>query len=384
MERFRWQLKIAFKSLIRRKNRTFLMFLSLTLASGLATTFFSFSTGARLGLGKELRAYGANLVISPLSREAGSAGLVLGQVFSADFLEVKKLKNFLQEQPEVKEANFQLQIRGDYQKQPLLFLGLEKKALLNASRFWRIRGRLPEEKNEVLAGSQLAKNAGIEPGVEMKVKLNKREIKIKVTGLLESGGLEDRALVLDFSTLSSLAKAKGKASQVLVRIEPTSKVEQVKEKIARAFSELQVSTLQQVIKREENIVKKVERLLLLTTAFVLLATSISIANTTSTTIVERWREIGLLKSLGSSSWLVLSLFLLEAFSLAFLAALSGFLIGWILTELFALSVFSLLVPFIWWSLPASLLVSFLIVFLSSIWPLRLVFKIDPALVLKGQ
>lgn len=384
MEKVRWQFKIALKSVARRKSRTILMVISLTLASGLSTALFGFPAGARLGLGKELRAYGANLVISPLSQEAGSARLAFTQTFYSDFLEAGKLKNFLKQLPEVKEASSRLQVIGNYQKQSFLFLGIERNALLSAAKFWRIEGKLPGEKEEVLVGSQLAKKFGFKPGQELVFELNKKRVGLKVAGLLESGGPEDNALTLDFKSLSFLVGADGKASQVLVRVEPPAKAEIVSEKIKSAFPELQAHTLQQVVKREENIVKKVERLLLLTTAFVLLATSVSIASTTSTTVMERSSEVGLLKSLGGSSWLILTLFLLEAFSLAFFASLTGFLTGWLLIELFALSVFSLLVPFVWWSLPASLLISFLIVFLSSIWPLRLIFQIEPALVLKGQ
>lgn len=384
MERLSWLLKMAFKSLVRRKSRTFLVLISLTLASALATVFFSFPVGARLGLGRELRAYGANLVIAPLTQETGSAGLSLGQVSESSFLKVTELKDYLKEQSEVKEVNFQLQARGYYRKTPLVFLGMERRAFQTASRFWKIEGRLPLREGEALAGTQLRKKFGWNPGQKPDFELRGKIFNLKIVGVAESGGFEDNTLMIERENLSLLAGKKDSASKVLVRVEPASKISSFEKKLKERFPELKVSTFQQVIKREESIINKVEKLLFLATIFVLIATSISIANTTSTTVVERWREIGLLKSLGSSNWVILEIFLLEAFSLAFLAAFAGFLLGWFLTQAFALSVFSLLVPFVWLSAPASFLISFFIVFASSIWPLRLIFQVEPALVLKGQ
>ncbi len=383
MERVKWLLKIALKSLIRRKSRTILVVVSLTLASALATVFFSFPAGARLGLGKEMKAYGANVIISPLAQEAGSAGLSLGQVSDSSFLDARKLKKYFQKRSEVKEASFQLLAKAYYQEQILTFVGLEKKSFQNASRFWRIKGRLPLNEEEALAGSQVAKKFRWKTGQRLSFELEKKKLSVKITGIAESGGFEDNALMLNQESLSSLIGMKDKASQVLLRVEPAAKIGHFEKKLIENFPELKVRTLQQVVKREENIVSKVEKLLFLATVFVLVATSISIANTTSTTVVERWREIGLLKALGSSNWFVLGFFLLEASVSAFLAALVGFLLGWVLTEFFALSVFSILVPFVWWSMPASFFISFLINFASSIWPLRLIFQIEPALVLKG-
>lgn len=384
MERIGWLLKMVYKSLARRKSRTFLVVISLTLASALVTVFFSFTTGARLGLGKELRAYGANVIVSPLTKKTGSAGLSLGQISDSGFFDSEELEKYLERQPEVKEAKFQLLVKAYYQKQPLTFLGMEKKAFQGASRFWKIEGRLPLRGKEALVGSQLAKKFSWEIGKQLNFELEKKKFNLKVVGIAESGVFEDETLMLNQESLAFLMGAKGKASQVLLRVEPAAKISFFEKKLEESFPSLEVRTLQQVVKREKNIVSKVEKLLFLAAVFVLIATSISVANTTSVTVVERWREIGLLKALGGSNWFVLGFFLLEASASAFLAGAIGLLLGWFLTEVFAFSVFSVLVPFIWWSMPASFFVCLLINFTSSIWPLRLIFQIEPALVLKGQ
>ncbi len=383
MKKVNWLIRLAFSSLKQRKSRTLLVILSLTLASALTTALYSFSLGARLGLGKELRAYGANLVISSLTQEAGASGLPFGQATEKNFFERNNLERFLLTRPEVKDLNFQLITEGIYQNQAVPLVGVEDKAASRIMNFWRIEGFWPRKKGEVLAGRRLAEKIGLKKGQLWKLKIGIKQIEFKVAGLVESGGAEDSSVVLSLAELESLADLKGKASYALVRVEPPAKAKDLKAQAEKEFPGVEVKTLEQAIKREEYLVIKVEHLLFLATAFVLLATSISVSTTTSTTVLERWKEVGLLKSLGASNWLVAGVFILESLVVSLLAGLAGFLGGWFLTQLFSRSVFALWVPFIWWTLPAAFLTCLLIVTLSFFWPLRLIVKIEPALVLKG-
>lgn len=74
-------------------------------------------------------------------------------------------------------------------------------------------------------------------------------------------------------------------------------------------------------------------------AIALLVAAIGIANTMAMAILERTREIGLMKAVGATNRHVLSVFLGEAAGIGFLGGLGGVVIGWLLGQV--LNVFAL-------------------------------------------
>jgi putative ABC transport system permease protein len=64
-------------------------------------------------------------------------------------------------------------------------------------------------------------------------------------------------------------------------------------------------------------------------AIALLVAAIGIANTMAMSILERTREIGLMKAVGATNRDVLAIFLGEAAGIGFLGGLGGVIIGWL-------------------------------------------------------
>ncbi|BCG48666.1 hypothetical protein GEOBRER4_n3560 [Citrifermentans bremense] len=88
-----------------------------------------------------------------------------------------------------------------------------------------------------------------------------------------------------------------------------------------------VKELRQVGRTSEELLAKVQLLVLLVTAVVVICAGSSVAGTMSTTVLERGKEIGLVKAMGGTRWHLLRVFSAEALLLVLAAGVSGYLLG---------------------------------------------------------
>lgn len=116
----------------------------------------------------------------------------------------------------------------------------------------------------------------------------------------------------------------------------------------------------------------------------LLVAGILIMNITLISVSQRTTEIGLLKALGASEKIVLTLFLLEAGMLAIMGAVLGVILGVIL--LFSAHLNWPLLPFQIpiWSLGSSVSVAILVALLFAWLPARRASRLDPVVALRGS
>jgi putative ABC transport system permease protein len=104
----------------------------------------------------------------------------------------------------------------------------------------------------------------------------------------------------------------------------------------------------------------------------------------ATTIMERSREIGLVKALGAADWEVYLLFLSESAVVGVVGGLLGCAAGAGLSQIIGLSVFGSTVAFNPIVIPVNLFISVMIALAGSLMPSRLITRLYPAEVLHGR
>jgi putative ABC transport system permease protein len=298
-----WFIHFLRRSLGQRKGRVAVASASVMLAAGVVVAAMGVSLGIGDKLGDELKAYGANVIVTPVRER---------------FLE-QNVVDVVRAQQGVDDATGQLYAAASVQGAEVEIIGLDMQGI--KGRGWKLQGEWPEE-GEVLAGSDIGQALSLAPGGTVSLAWSE----MPVSGLIERGGPEDSSLMLHLADAQRLTSNEGKISSVLVRAS-TDNIEATVAALTGMLPDVQVKTLRQVARAEESFLGKIELLMLLVTLVVLIASSICVSSTMSATVLERLEEIGLMKAIGGTKREIRRFFLAEGVFIGVVGGLLGYALG---------------------------------------------------------
>jgi len=124
--------------------------------------------------------------------------------------------------------------------------------------------------------------------------------------------------------------------------------------------------------------------MLMVTAVALMASALGVLTTMTASVIERRKEIGLMKAVGAGRRQVMMLFLAEATIIGALGALAGFAVGFVLSQAIGQGVFETSIGLHWSVLPAVMGIGIAVAVLASLLPVRRAVGVEPAIVLRGE
>ena len=142
--------------------------------------------------------------------------------------------------------------------------------------------------------------------------------------------------------------------------------------------------VKRVTQSESTVLTKLQALVFLVTAVVLVLTMICVATTMTAVVAERRKEIGLRKALGASDSGIIREFMGEGLLLGALGGIAGTVLGFLFARLISMSVFGSSITFRLSLLPITIIISVGVTGIACLLPVRSAIDIDPALVLKGE
>jgi ABC-type antimicrobial peptide transport system permease subunit len=312
---------MVFRNLFRRKGRTILTLIGISIGVAAIVALGAVGQGLRAGFGAMTRGSQADLVLTQANAYTALMSAVDEGI--ADEIgawgEIASAEGFLFTNV-VLDGSTYLYVFG-YEPDGFAirhFRIVEGQGLAGAR---GIRGK------PLILGKRASESLRLQVGDSLRLTGGT----FRVVGIFETGsGLEDRAAVVPLAEAQTLAHQPHLASMIYVKLRDPDLLERVRARIERRFPDLAVSTTSGFADQEQ-IVQVVEGMAAAVAALAVLIGGVGMTNTLFMSVFERTREIGLLRALGWRRRRVLALILSESLVLALIGGAGGVGLGVLVT-----------------------------------------------------
>jgi putative ABC transport system permease protein len=359
--------RLVLESIRRRLRSRLAALASIGLGAGAASGLVMILLGVGDRVSEEFRRLEANIEIVPREKE----------LHESDLPRLRSDENWWKNQIRFLVPELRVENSG------YVILGREPDSR------WTVEG-----KPGVLAGVSL----GIAPGTTIFAGRA-----LVVTGTVSTGGEEDHQILVPLRTAQEIAGTPGKLSRVLVSAMVTAETDEFrrfdrKEKkfsaakieammctpfptnVARtsgAVLDADARVIRTVAEGEGALLRKIDGVVGILAAAAIAAACLSVLAAMMASVVDRRKEVGLLKALGATNGAVAGLFLGEALLLAVPGSLLGYLVGLGAAKWMSVALFGSAVPGSAGVYLITLATALVIVVLGVAWPLRRVVALEP-------
>ena len=345
--------KLVIANLMHRPIRSLLGVVAIGVVVTMMLTLVGLSRGMLEAAAERQSSIGADVVVRP----PGTSMLGLS---SAPLNE--KLVGVLAEQPNVTMAVGQIvfPIGGI---DTITGIDLDKFTELNGGFNYRSGGRL-EHPDDILVDEYYARQNKLKVGMPLKVANHEW----KIAGIFASGKLA--RLVVDSKRLQELTGNEGKISQVFLKVDAKDNIAKVITALKEKLPGYPIYAMEEVVSffAVENI-PGLQAFINVVIGISVLVGFLVVFLSMYTAVLERTREIGILKSLGASPLLILRIILREAVFLSLCGAAVGIVLSfvsrWAIDTFVPASLAQVLTPE-WW--PIATAVALVGALLGTLYP----------------
>jgi len=389
--------RLWFRAISVKRPQAGLALGSLLVGAALAATLLNLHTDIRRKMTQEFRAYGANVVLAPvvppgdfaapglldedvIARLSPWQGRIKGLGYAPLLHVVMRLRR-VPDDPRLPEF------------QNAVAVGTDFAALRSLYPAWRLEGRAALGTGECVVGvhvaSQLLARVGDSILLESADSVANERLRepqsLRIAGVLSTGSAEDDQVFVPLGALQQLAGLTGKVSLIELSVpgEPAA-VEEVMKEMDQSLPGVEVRAVRGIVASQGKVLETIRWLLVSLTALILVTVALCVTATMTAIVLERKRDIAVMKALGATDRLVMRLFLSESAALGLLAGLAGFGLGWAAAQFLGHRLFDVGVSPTWWTLPLVCLLTAGLALLATVFPVQFARTVEPAATLKGE
>ena len=426
-------------AVFRRRSRAVMAVIASLVGAATLFCLASVCIAVPQQMNEEMRAYGANLIVTPADATSKSEGISTATITNVTAL--------VTAEHSAKSAAYRYEsVRIN--SAPYTLAGVNPKAVQTLNRHWNVTGDWPSEGN-VMVGRDVADALGVHIGSRITIgyrasdnsaassasessdsgesdnqsdengsqmsdsgesdnqtvgKLGQTESQAKengrvssdimnnegtefrVAGIVDTGGNEDSIVYATTADVAKLAGSKRGADVVEYSVNAMGDDLNaiVKTLNANPNTGVKAQTVTKITSSDTRIITMLQTLFWIVSLVVLVLTLVGVGTTISSIVSQRRNEIGLRKALGASSQAIGTEFYVESAIYGLIGGLFGTAIGYALARVLCVTVFERAIGFNWLLGLASLVLSMLIAVVASIPPVRRATRIDPAIVLREE
>lgn len=426
-------------AVFRRRSRAVMAVIASLVGAATLFCLASVCIAVPQQMNEEMRAYGANLIVTAADATSKSEGISTATITNVTAL--------VTAEHSAKSAAYRYEsVRIN--SAPYTLAGVNPKAVQMLNRHWNVTGDWPSEGN-VMVGRDVADALGVHIGSRITIgyrasdnsaassasgssdsgesdnqsdengsqisdsgesdnqtvgKLGQTESQVKengrvssdimnnegtefrVAGIVDTGGNEDSIVYATTADVAKLAGSKRGADVVEYSVNAMGDDLNaiVKTLNANPNTGVKAQTVTKITSSDTRIITMLQTLFWIVSLVVLVLTLVGVGTTISSIVSQRRNEIGLRKALGASSQAIGTEFYVESAIYGLIGGLFGTAIGYALARVLCVTVFERAIGFNWLLGLASLVLSMLIAVVASIPPVRRATRIDPAIVLREE
>lgn len=320
--------QVAYKNLLRKKTRSLLTVIGIALAAWVLVSLLGFNKGYESSLNADIDNLGYQVLVTAKGCPYEAATLMLKGGTGLRYMK-QDIADSITKEPEVdKVTSMLMQAMFDPNKGEsggiTAYLGVDPKTFPKMKSFLQFKqGIWFSDPNayEAVLGYEAAELEQREVGDMLLIP--EKNIELKVVGILKRTGTQDDGTIfVPLNMLQKIFDKKGELTGIGIKVKKDADINKFEERMYD-LPDVQVVSLSQVKQTIMTLVSTARAMVFSIALIAILISVVGVINTILMSVMERFQEIGILKSMGAMAWDIFKLIWLESLILC----LSGGLIG---------------------------------------------------------